>query len=71
MPDCDRLTGGGALERVRWKALIFAAISGLSAPPLPIPTFGGGRGPPRADWTLPRGVDEAVMPAVVALDIVG
>lgn len=54
---------GGAPLRSRWKALIFAAISGFSPPPLPIVLCGGRR----AALRLPRGVDEFVM-LVPALD---
>jgi len=54
--------GGGAPRLSRWKALIFAAISGFKAAPPPLPiVLGGGL---LAAFTLPRGVDEGVMPAV-------
>lgn len=54
--------GGGALLRSSANALIFAARSGLSADPLPPIVLGAGL---LAALTLPRGVEEGVMPAVL------
>jgi len=56
--------GGGAPRLSRWKALILAAISGVNDdPPLPLPmVVGGGL---LAAFTLPRGLDEDDIPAVL------
>lgn len=61
IPDCVRPTGGCPVLP-RWKAFILAAISGLSDPPLPN-VLGGGL---LAALTFPSGVDDEVIPAVVA-----
>jgi len=53
---------GGGFLRSRWKAFILAAMSGFNVPLLPM-VVGGGL---RAALRGPRGVEEAVMPPVVA-----
>jgi len=59
----------GAPWRPRWKAFIRAAISALTFNPLPLLEKVGWFGGLRAALMVPRGVEDAVMPAVVGVTL--